>query len=63
MIYGGCGFDFYHEYSLFNAVEPHFFFLIPEAEVELCNVGLASPGGMSPLATHSPDAPDYPAVG
>jgi hypothetical protein len=62
-VYGGCGFDLYHEYSLFYAVEPHFFFLIPETNVELCNVGLAPPGGVSPLATDSPDAPDDPAVG
>lgn len=60
---GGCGFDFYHKYSLFDAVEPHFFFAIPETEVELGDVGVAPPGGVSPLAPDSPDAPDYPAVG
>lgn len=63
MVYRGCGFNFYHEYSLFYPVEPHSFFLIPEAEVKLCNVGHPSPGGVSPLAADSPDAPDRPAFG
>ena len=60
---GVYGLDFYHEYSLFDAVEPHFFFVIPETEVELYNVGVASPSGVSPLAADSPDAPNFPAVG
>lgn len=63
IVSGGCRFYFYHENGIFDAVEPHFFLLVPETDVEFLNVRLASPAGICPQTTDSPDAPDYPAIG
>lgn len=63
IVWGDCRFNLYHEYGIFYAVEPHFFLLVPEANVKLCNVWLASPAGICPQTTYSPDAPDRPTVG
>lgn len=62
-IEGGSWFDFYHEYSVFYPVEPHFFISIQKTEVELLDVRLSPPAGGCPLAANPPDAPDFPAVG
>lgn len=58
-----CWLDFYHEYGVFYAVEPHFFVAIEKTEVELLDVRRPPPGGVAPLATYPPDAPNFPAVG
>jgi hypothetical protein len=54
-------FDFEHDDFFFDLVEPKFFFVFTDVEVEAIDLGFASPGDFVPESTELPNSSNVPA--
>jgi len=56
-----CGFDFEHDHFFFDLIEPKFFVVFANVEVEAIDFGFASPGCFVPESSELPNSTDVPA--
>lgn len=55
------GLDFEHNHFFFDLVEPEFFFVFADVEVEAIDLGFASPVDFVPESAKFPDSSNVPA--